>query len=680
MNPMVDALDQVDMLPGQKSPQESKISSEAQSSLVEILDAMADGFAFFDANDRLVMANQKYSEFFSHVADKIVPGVQFESLVRHEVESKQFGGTFGSDEEFIRWRLQAHNNPGEPHTVLLDDGRFIQISERRTSDGGIVSIYSDVTELKQREERLTALSGDLQARNMHFDTALNNMVQGLSMFDADQRMIVCNNRYLEMYGFSPDVVKPGISLREIMEYSVSIGNYSREEAQRALSERPVHAASRERSTIYQHLKDGRVLAVMHQPMPSGGSVATYEDITELVRREEELESMSRELSSKALHFDTALNNMVQGLCMFDADQRLIVWNRRYLELYGFDPEHIKPGMSLREIMEYSVSLGNYGDQDAQQAVQERPMHAAMRKRVTLHQRLADGRVIAVMHQPMSDGGSVATYEDITARVHAEEMLHEYASKLERSNKELEDFAFVASHDLQEPLRKIEAFGDRLKRKCGESLSEDGNLYLDRMQDAARRMRVLITDLLSYSRVTTKAKPFESVDLKKVANEVVSDLQIRLQESGGAVEVGDLPTIQADPTQMRQLMQNLISNALKFQREGVPPVVEVSGQVLQLEKDETNWPPQTVERCEIVIKDNGIGFEQKYAERIFAVFQRLHGRSEYEGTGIGLATCRKIADRHDGEIRAEGRPDEGATFTISLPVRQKSVEKDDEAND
>ena len=245
--------------------------------------------------------------------------------------------------------------------------------------------------------------------------------------------------------------------------------------------------------------------------------------------------------------------------------------------------------------------------------------------------------------------------DIRARKRGEEELRLALQRLEQSNRELEDFAYVASHDLQEPLRKIQAFGDLLRSKHAEALPEQAQDYIERMQSAAKRMQVLINDLLSFSRVTTKAQPFVRVDLARIAAEVVHDLETRTHETGGRITIGPMPVIEADPLQMRQLLQNLAGNALKFHREGVPPVVDVRGAIAN-------------GYCEITVTDNGIGFEEKYADRIFTMFERLHARMKYEGTGIGLAICRKIAERHGGEIRAEGRVGEGARFVVSLPVR------------
>jgi light-regulated signal transduction histidine kinase (bacteriophytochrome) len=257
---------------------------------------------------------------------------------------------------------------------------------------------------------------------------------------------------------------------------------------------------------------------------------------------------------------------------------------------------------------------------------------------------------------------------------SEAELKKFAAKLEASNRELQDFASVASHDLQEPLRKIQAFGDRLAAKWGEALGDEGGDYLRRMQSAAGRMQTLINDLLMFSRVESKAQPFVRVDLASVAREVIADLEVQIEQAGATVEVGHLPAIEADPLQMRQLLQNLIGNSLKYRRAETKPVVKVHG----LTQEETSPPSGGELRpagllCSIFVNDNGIGFDEKYLDRIFTVFQRLHGRTQYEGTGIGLAVCRKIAERHGGSITARSAPQKGATFIVTLPVRQSKGE-------
>lgn len=245
------------------------------------------------------------------------------------------------------------------------------------------------------------------------------------------------------------------------------------------------------------------------------------------------------------------------------------------------------------------------------------------------------------------------HKEIMKRQSAEKELQAYSKELARSNQELQDFAYVSSHDLQEPLRKIQAFGDLLESEYADKLGE-GIDYLKRMQGAASRMSTLIQDLLAFSRVSTQPNTRKNVDLSTVVADVISDLEMRINDTDAIVSVGKLPHVIADPTHMRQLFQNLIGNALKFHRPGVPPAVEVKAHISK-------------QYHEIIVKDNGIGFDTKYLDRIFAVFQRLHGRDSYEGTGIGLAVCRKIVERYNGTITAESQKNSGSTFIVRLPV-------------
>lgn len=240
----------------------------------------------------------------------------------------------------------------------------------------------------------------------------------------------------------------------------------------------------------------------------------------------------------------------------------------------------------------------------------------------------------------------------------------YSEELSRSNRELEDFAFVASHDLQEPLRKIQAFGDRLEASFSQELGEQGLDYMKRMRNAAQRMSLLINDLLDFSRINTRGRDFAATNLADVVNGALDDLEIAIAESNAQINIGNLPVIQAESSQLSQLFLNLLSNSLKFRLPDRAPLITITAAVHQ-----PNIMQQAI--CQdwyvITLTDNGIGFAEEYAEKIFTPFQRLHGRSEYKGTGIGLAVCRRIVERHRGLIYASGEQGVGATFTLILPA-------------
>ena len=260
--------------------------------------------------------------------------------------------------------------------------------------------------------------------------------------------------------------------------------------------------------------------------------------------------------------------------------------------------------------------------------------------------------------------------DITEMKVYEKDLKYKIEELNRSNQDLEQFAYIASHDLQEPLRKIMAFGDRLSTKYGEELGSDGQFYLSRMLDAASRMKILMENLLSYSRVSTKTEPFELVDLGLTVEGILSDLEMKIQDVDAQITMMKMPTLNALPTQMQQLFQNLITNALKFIKPNVKPIISIEAYETDFEEVSLMGVPFKHDKYyKIVVSDNGIGFDAEYAEKIFLIFQRLHGRSEFEGTGLGLAICKKIVDNHHGYIIAKSELNKGATFTVYLPIEE-----------
>ena len=383
------------------------------------------------------------------------------------------------------------------------------------------------------------------------------------------------------------------------------------------------------------------------------------------RDELEQEIAERERAEEALRasearFRELYDDAPVGYHELDAEGRITRVNHTELAMLGYSAQEMLGHPVWEFIVENEASRRAVMGKLTGPATSRRSFERLYRRKdgtvlpVLIEDRLLEnvrGQVIGIR----------STIEDISALKRAEERLKQTMEELERSNKELERFAYVASHDLQEPLRKVRAFGDLLKRKGASGLDDRGRDYLARIQNAASRMSALINDLLAFSRVTTKGQPFVPVDLSEVVEGVLSDLEVRIKESHARVEVEGLPTIDADGMQMRQLFQNLIGNSLKFVREGVTPVVKVRGTILAGQDERRLW--------RVTVEDNGIGFDEKYADSIFDVFRRLHARDEYAGTGIGLAICRKIVERHGGRITARSSPGHGTTFIVTLPARQ-----------
>ncbi len=244
----------------------------------------------------------------------------------------------------------------------------------------------------------------------------------------------------------------------------------------------------------------------------------------------------------------------------------------------------------------------------------------------------------------------------------EKQLNQVAFQLKESNHELQDFAHVVSHDLQEPLNVILALGNRLRIRHGETLSEHGRTYLEHIEKTAGRMQSLVTGLLEFASIAKQKSHFQSVNLSELAQEVLADLSIRIEETAGIVELGELCEIEADRLQMRQLLQNLIGNALKYHCPRVPPIVSVYSQTYKKGSENNNF-------CRLVVQDNGIGFTKIDGEKIFDIFYRLHDKRQYEGAGVGLGICKKIVQHHGGEITFESAPGEGTKFLVALPLNQ-----------
>jgi PAS domain S-box-containing protein len=454
--------------------------------------------------------------------------------------------------------------------------------------------------------------------------------------------------------------------REALEWQVSDGQKSEKQLQASRAEAQARADqlaatnSQLRAELDQLKRTRQALAQQQQVLESSKTVL-----------ELHVESRTKDLQVLQRRYEHILNSAGEGICGLDAQGKIIFANPAVARFTGWKPEELT-GKTEQQIFgrsgaEIWAALAGH---TSGVCVFQRKDATSFPVEFVKTAIKEDERVV----------GAVLVFKDITERKQTEEALSYKAAELTRSNAELEQFAFVASHDLQEPLRKIQAFGDRLKTRCDGAFAAEARDYLERMQSAATRMRTLIDDLLAFSRVIRSAEPFVPVNLSSVAGEVLSDLEVRIEKTGARMEVGDLPTIDADPTQMRQLLLNLVGNSLKFQPPGATPVVKIQARIFErapmadtgfLRKNAAGGAPvsATESWCELTVQDNGIGFEEKYAEKVFAVFQRLHGRNEYEGNGVGLAVCRRIAEHHRGTILARSKAGAGATFVITLPVTQ-----------
>ncbi|NLG95874.1 MAG: PAS domain S-box protein [Chloroflexi bacterium] len=551
--------------------------------------------------------------------------------------------------------LQISARTGKPvrdfeEIVLFNDGtekrlygNVTPLLDDNGNPAGAVAAFIDITERVRTEQAL--MESEQRYRSL-FETIAEGFAIFELVFDeqgqpVDIRILEMNPAYEVMMGLNRaehqgkryQDIKPGY-------YSPWL---------------PIFALANKTGQTHRH-EDfspfaGKYLDVLATPVRPGVVSALVIDNTERRKHQEVLRQ--NEARMRRL-----VESNIIGIALFDEDGSIGIANDQFLDIIGYTREDFEAGL----VRWTELTPPEYRQLDDKGIAEARDRGACTPYEKEYFRK--DGSRVPVLmgyaYLPDSAMPFISFTVDLTEQKKAEASVREYAAQLERSNRELQDFAFVASHDLQEPLRKIQAFGDRLRFNLKDTADEESADYLNRMLKAAGRMQSMINDLLSLSRVVTRGKPFERVDMNKIAREVLSDLEIRIEQSGGKVQVSELPEVEADPTQMRQLLQNLIGNALKFHKDDVPPVVKVSGACL---KDSNE--------VQVIVEDNGIGFEAEYSERIFQPFQRLHGLGQYEGSGVGLAICRKIVERHSGTITVESTPGRGSTFIVTLPEIQAS---------
>lgn len=373
-----------------------------------------------------------------------------------------------------------------------------------------------------------------------------------------------------------------------------------------------------------------------------------------------------ESSEMEARYHALFDGSMDAIYLSRADGEVLRVNPAFLRLFGYTAEELQ-----------AVSAQDYyADPGDRTRFHEAITVAGAVRDFETRLRRRDGEVrdclitSTARHTPDGEVEYQGIIRDVTEQRRAQADLERMTEALRRSNGELEQFAYVASHDLQEPLRKIRAFGDRLAMILGDRMDERSGDYLRRMVSAAERMQTLIESLLSYSRISSRGADFSDVRLDTVVADVLVDLEDQVSQTAARVDVAPLPRLEADVVQMRQLFQNLIGNAIKYGPAEGAPRVTIDAEHLDHRGEPVVAGPSAV-AVRISVRDNGIGFEPEYAERIFELFQRLHGRDRYDGTGIGLGVCRRIVGRHGGTIRAEGRPGTGATFTVTLPLRQEN---------
>ena len=501
---------------------------------------------------------------------------------------------------------------------------------------GYAGVARDSTGLKGMEEKLRLQSAALEAAAM-----------GMAITDLKGTILWVNSAFAaltghtaeEVVGRNPRILKSGKHgqpfYRDLWNTILAGKVWHGELTNRRKDGTPYD----EEMTITPVLDEGGTIR---------NFIATGQDVTERKQAEEERKFRNAILS-------TQMETSIDGILVIGRrNGEILSYNQRFVDMWGIPPAVIESGSDQRAWESVLSQLSN--PEEFLQSVK----HLYANRHETSQEEVAlrDGRTLDRYSAPMfgSDGqyyGRIWYFRDITERNRAEEKLKLALADLGRSNKDLEQFAYVASHDLQEPLRMVSSYTQLLARRYQGQLDATANEFIAYAVDGANRMQKLINDLLTYSRVGTRAKAFQPTDCTAVLDQALANLKAAIETSGAVATHGPLPTVWHDNLLLVQLFQNLIGNAIKFHVE-MPPRIHVSA-----EQKGGEWV--------FAVRDNGIGIDPQYAERIFTIFQRLHTREEYSGTGIGLAICKKIVERRGGRIWVESQPGSGSTFYFTIPI-------------
>lgn len=660
-------------------------SSEKQSDLFDsFLRAIPDFVYLLDLEDsKITYLNEKTGILAHYTAEEVL------SLDKSFFPVKNYKNR----EDFFDKMNQLFNNAeeGQHRSFTLDlltkDGKRHIVRNRATllkrNKEGIASkvvvIAEDVTQETEHEEYA-------KQKQMQLNNAESVFMYGSWEWTLGTDYVIWSNGLFDIFGYDateyPD---------SKMAYGVYNQHIVAEDKQRVALISQDAVANKKLFYEFEHeiideKGNRKLLAVKGRCyLDEEGNVdrvlGTSEDITKLKElkntlkyKVEELKKAHEELEKAKDLFKEAEALANYGSFDWDVEKDIILWSDGLKRLFAGN--NIS---KLPTILKYSFFESRIHKDDTDRINEIVQESIKTKKPYSFEHRLIN---LDEVEKTVHTQGWVTTNEnnellrfigntvDITEMKVYEKDLKYKIEELNRSNQDLEQFAYIASHDLQEPLRKIMAFGDRLSTKYGEELGSDGQFYLSRMLDAASRMKILMENLLSYSRVSTKTEPFELVDLGLTVEGILSDLEMKIQDVDAQITMMKMPTLNALPTQMQQLFQNLITNALKFIKPNVKPIISIEAYETDFEEVSLMGVPFKHDKYyKIVVSDNGIGFDAEYAEKIFLIFQRLHGRSEFEGTGLGLAICKKIVDNHHGYIIAKSELNKGATFTVYLPIEE-----------
>ncbi len=509
---------------------------------------------------------------------------------------------------------------------------------------------------RERRSELAAAAAQQRLRE-----SIESLAGGFALFDANERLVLCNRRYGDLYAGVRDMLVPGMRFEELITAAARSGNFpeANEHAELWIQKQLQHFRSPGRPFEIE-LRDGTWFRVAERRTANGGFVVISTNITELRRRESELRSIGEELRHKNVLLDAALDNMAQGLAMFDVNQRLIICNQRFLDLYGLPAAMALPGTELAEILDYTARVERLKPEQAQALRQRHLATAASLEENTMQDFLSNGRVINVVHRPMPGGGSLATYDDVTGSYSAERQLRIAKEEAELASRAKSDFLANVSHELRTPLNAIIGFSEIIKDQLfGPMGNQRYREYAIDIHDSGTHLLSLINDILDLSKI--EAGKFElheeAIDLERATKSCFRIMRDRAEEAGVTLEhrfPAGLPRIKADPRAVKQILLNLLSNAVKFTDPG--------GRVLVYSS--INQDGALV----LHVEDTGIGIAGADIAKAMAPFGQVDSSlsRKYEGTGLGLPLTRHLVDLHDGELTLASNMGQGTHVSIVFP--------------
>ena len=641
---------------------------ETGQRILALIDSITDGIAGIDGDWRFIYANKSAAGFLNKTKEQIIGKKVFQVFpdARETVFEQKFRAAL---EERKPVSFEAYY---EPLKSWFECRCY-------PAQAGISVLFTDTTAKKRKDKERAELLEEMDRKVSELEAVINTMNEGLSICDMTGNILKMNQRALEVHGFGSSAEIP----RRLREYPDIFEVKNLDGDAIPVQEWPLSRVMRGYSfsglAMRLYRKDTgveRICEYAGAPVLDGAgkpilAIVMVRDITDRKKLEEALALSQLTTAQQLAELEAIYNSAHVGLCVIDTQLRYQRINERMAEINGIPAsEHI--GKTVRDIV---PELAHQAETIFKQVMETRLPVLDIEITGSTHAVSGVVRTWKEQWLPVKDTagkivGINVVAEDITELKRAKEILefrvrertaqlekanselNRYNAQLEILNKELQEFAFVASHDLSEPLRKIQTFGSMLRANLGSRLDDREKDYLLRMEKSADRMQGLLDALLRYSRVTTQNQETVQVDTRQIVHEALSDLELRIEETQARIDVGALPCVNANPVQLRQLFQNLIENSLKFRQDHTPPLIRIFGDTQE-------------NGCRIVVQDNGIGFDEKYLPRIFRPFERLHGRDRYEGFGMGLAICKKIVERLGGSICASSKPGGGATFTINL---------------